>query len=177
MSPRAAWSRRHFLRAGRTRVAYIGGQVISSTNLDRKTGFFARLAEAGIEPVLALDGAFTHQWGLRGLVPCWRGFPRSRQYFAPTTISPSGSLITCVSIAGGACPKMWAVVGFDDIPGAAWPAYNLTDRSPADRRNDHPHARTVGCTGYGRACPYPAARRVHLPQELLTASAERSERG
>jgi DNA-binding LacI/PurR family transcriptional regulator len=121
-----------FLQAGRTRVAYVGGQVISSTNLDRKTGFFARLAEAGIEPVLALDGAFTHQWGYEAGAVLAR-LPEIQAVFCADDDIALGVIDHLRFDCGRRVPEDVAVVGFDDIPGAAWPAYNLTTvRQPID---------------------------------------------
>ena len=58
----------------------------------------------------------------------WRCSPRkpSTEYFASPISSPSASSTLRVSIADAAVPDDLSVIGFDDIPQAAWNAYQLT---------------------------------------------------
>jgi DNA-binding LacI/PurR family transcriptional regulator len=121
-----------FLQAGLTRVAYVGGGATASTNLDRKTGFLARLSESGIEPTLAIDGEFTHQWGYEAGAVLAR-LPEIQAVFCADDDIALGVIDHLRFDCGKRVPEDIAVVGFDDIPGAAWPAYSLsTVRQPID---------------------------------------------
>ena len=121
-----------FLRAGLTRVAYVGGGRTASTNLDRRTGFLARLAESGVEPALAIDGEFTHQWGYEAGAVLAR-LPEIQAVFCADDDIAMGVIDHLRFDCGRRVPQDVAVVGFDDIPGAAWPAYGLsTVRQPID---------------------------------------------
>lgn len=121
-----------FLTAKLSRLAYVGGGPTSSTNFDRRAGFVGRLAEEGLSPVFAADGAFSRDWGHEAAA-LLNEVPRLEGIFCADD-----------DIAMGVCdrfrfeyrrriPEELAVIGFDDVPGASWPPYSLsTVRQPVD---------------------------------------------
>ena len=120
-----------FLLAGFTSFAYIGGAASSSTNLDRRNGFLQRLAEAGHQPVVALDGDFNHDWGYDATDMLLR-FPKVQAVFCADDVIAMG-VMDRLKEAGLSVPHDVSVVGFDDIPSAGWAAYSLsTVQQPVD---------------------------------------------
>lgn len=121
-----------FLEGGMTRLAYVGGAAASSTNLDRRAGFVGRLAEAGLSPVFAADGAFTHDWGYEAAAQM-NDVPDIEGVFCADDDIAMGLTDRLRFDFGKQIPGDIAVVGFDDVPSAARPAYALsTVRQPVD---------------------------------------------
>ena len=121
-----------FLDAGLTRVAYVGGGVTSSTNLDRKTGFMGRLAERDRTAVFAADGAFSRDWGHEAAGSLNAVADLQAVFCADDDIA-MGVTDRLRFEFGRRVPEDIAVVGFDDVPGASWPPYALTTvRQPVD---------------------------------------------
>lgn len=123
---------RAFVRAGFETFAYVGGEPVSSTNLDRRNGFIDGLAEAGHKPLLALDGAFNHDWGCEAGELVNRSRTPVQACFCADDVIAMG-VIDSVKEAGRSVPGDMSVVGFDDIPSAGWAAYSLsTVAQPVD---------------------------------------------
>ena len=123
---------REFVGAGLETFAYVGGEPVSSTNLDRRNGFIDGLAEVGHRPLLALDGAFNHDWGYEagGLLNRSR-IPVHACFCADDVIAMG--VMDSLKDAGRSVPRDMSVVGFDDIPSAGWAAYSLsTVAQPVD---------------------------------------------
>lgn len=124
-----------FINAGFKTLAYVGGAPSSSTNLDRRNGFLQRLAESGLQPILALDGEFDHDWGAAAgsMIARYQGV---QGVFCADDVIAMG-VIDSVKEAGLTVPGNVSVVGFDDIPSAAWGGYSLTTvRQPVNRMID-----------------------------------------
>jgi LacI family transcriptional regulator len=124
-----------FIDAGFTSFAYVGGPPGSSTNMDRRTGFLERLAQSGLQPAIALDGEFDHDWGFAA-GRMIRGYQGVQGIFCADDVIAMG-VIDSFKEVGQTVPKDLSVVGFDDIPSAAWPGYSLTTvRQPVNRMID-----------------------------------------
>lgn len=129
-----------FLKSGLTRLAYFGGGSTSSTNRDRKSGFVGRLAEAGIAPVLSIDGSFSHEWGYEAGA-LLKHMPDIEAIFCADDDIAMGAIDRLRFDLSRRVPEDVAVIGFDDVPGAAWPSYALTTvRQPVNQMI----AQTVG---------------------------------
>jgi len=120
-----------FVAAGFNSFAYVGGAPASSTSHDRRKGFIEGLAEAGHQPLLALDGDFNHDWGYEaGTLLC--RYPAVQGIFCADDVIAMG-VMDAFKEMGKSVPVDAAVVGFDDIPGAGWAAYSLsTVQQPVD---------------------------------------------
>ena len=118
---------RHLAEAGHSRVAYIAGQEESSTNLERERGFREGLAERGLRIWARGVGNFDYEQARKA----------TRELFALPADRPDAVFVASDHMAFGVMdtlrfelglriPEDVAVVGFDNVPQAAWPSYALT---------------------------------------------------
>lgn len=115
------------LRSGRRRFAMVGTSSPSSTAREREKGFVEHLAHAGIGRPLRLDGHSTYEGGFEagrriGALPAGE---RPDAVFAVSDIMAMG-VLDALRQAGIRVGKDVSVVGFDGLPSAAWPVYDLT---------------------------------------------------
>lgn len=116
---------RFLLRAGHTRLAYLTKPRVTHSNRARREGFVAGLAEAGAS-------LFAEAVGEQGFAG---GFRAGTRLFSQKTI-PDAVFCFNDEMALGALqaaaamkldvPGDVAIIGYDNIPLAAWPAFNLT---------------------------------------------------
>jgi DNA-binding LacI/PurR family transcriptional regulator len=125
------------LDAGHQRLAYIAGKQNTSTNLDREKGFTDRLAERGYGACVREQGAYTYESGAEAAVRLMALPKRPDAIFCANDIMALGALDAIRFGCGLRAPQDVSVIGFDDIPGAAWAAYSLTTiQQPVDRMID-----------------------------------------
>jgi len=126
------------LDTGHQRLAYIAGEEESSTNRDREIGFISRLKERGY------DLAFRESAGDYSYK---KGYAAAQRLLE--TASPPDAIFCADDVIAMATldfaryklnlhiPEDLSVVGFDDIPPAARPSYELTTiRQPFNRLVD-----------------------------------------
>ncbi|MFS4580789.1 LacI family DNA-binding transcriptional regulator [Phaeobacter sp. C3_T13_0] len=121
------------LAAGHRKIGYIAGWEGASTQRDREAGFCERLAE---------DGLTLHARGV-GNFQMETASEATRQMFAndqPDAVFVGNDHMAFAvmdvlrSELGLEVPGDVSVVGYDDVPTAAWPAYDMTTvRQPANR--------------------------------------------
>jgi DNA-binding LacI/PurR family transcriptional regulator len=124
----------YLLDSGYQRIGYIAGQEGTSTNLMRERGFTDQLRARGHVGVIIEQADYAYDAG-RAAVR--RLFAQSGQppdaVFCAADIIALGVLDAARYELGLQIPKDLAVIGFDDIPAASWPAYDLTTiRQPVD---------------------------------------------
>lgn len=118
------------IRAGYESFAYIGGDTDSSTNLHRRSGFSAGLAEAGLELNACLEAQYSYAWGEQAARAISRATHKVEACFCASDLIAFGAL-DAFRAAGLQVPEDIAVVGFDDVPAASWASYRLsTVRQP-----------------------------------------------
>ncbi len=121
------------LAAGHRKIGYIAGWHGASTQRDREAGFTAALAEAGVALHSRAEGDFKME----------KAADATRKMFAhdaPAAVFVANDhmafsvLDTLRFELGLRVPEDVSVVGYDDVPAAGWPAYNLTTmRQPTNR--------------------------------------------
>jgi DNA-binding LacI/PurR family transcriptional regulator len=107
------------------RPAFVSGSDAASTNRDRKKGFLDRLLERGISRVQVDGGENSHLVGYDAAKRLLSTSPRPDALFCASDILAFGALDALRDL-GLQVPTDVSVVGFDDVPMAAWPAFNLT---------------------------------------------------
>ncbi|MEL6582855.1 MAG: LacI family DNA-binding transcriptional regulator [Pseudomonadota bacterium] len=123
----------HFLSRGHQRFGYIAGSEDSSTNKDREQGYRDTLREAGHPDVARSVGGYTFagaQEATRGL---YRDGEGPDALFVANDHMAFAALDVLRSELNMSVPDDVAVIGFDNVPEAAWAAYDLTSvDQPAD---------------------------------------------
>lgn len=118
---------RLLIGSGHRRIAAIFGSSETSTGRDREAGFRAALTEAGLElPQSRIArGGFGFADGERGLAALLSGRHRPTALFCAGDLVAIGALNQARRL-GLSVPGDIAIVGFDDIEMAGWPAFDLT---------------------------------------------------
>ena len=127
---------RHFVQTGHQRIALLSGWAASSTSRDRKYGFESELGEQG-------HRLFAHEMGHFDLPATRAGVlalmdrpkpDRPDAIFIANDYMAIEALGVIRDALGLRVPEDVSIIGFDDIPLAASPEFNLTTlRQPLDR--------------------------------------------
>ena len=118
---------RHLVAGGHQRIAYLAGLEASSTNLDRERGFREELALLGTRIHARAVGNYSFEGAERA----------ARELFNKKQDRPDAIFVGSDQMAiavmdvlrtelGLKVPQDVSVVGFDNVPQAAWGAYQLT---------------------------------------------------
>lgn len=126
-----------FLAAGEhARIGHISGWSGSSTGRDRAKGFRMGLEEAGLRCVADIDGLYSRE----GAAEAARTMVRDHKVdalFVGNDHMAFAVMDTLRFELALAVPEDVSVVGYDDVPMAAWPPYNLTTvRQPVNQMVD-----------------------------------------
>lgn len=124
---------RHLVSTGHKRIGYIAGWEGASTQREREAGFLEGLREAGL-------GLFAREIGEyripRAREAARRMFDRPDRPDAVFVANDHMAFAVMDVLRGDLglrVPEDVAVIGFDDVPCASWPAYDLTTlRQDAD---------------------------------------------
>jgi len=116
-----------FLIAGRhERIAYVGGTRTDATGFDRESGFLGRLEEHGVTAWKRVPGDYSFASGYEAGRALLAGKTRPDAIFAVSDLMALGVLEAARAEFGLRVPEELSIVGFDDIPMASWPSYELT---------------------------------------------------
>jgi len=113
------------LDRGHERLAYIAGPKNTSTNREREEGFSTRLAARGYTNLQRMQGNYTYQAGYEVAKQLLQNPTPPDAIFCASDVIAFG-VIDQAHQLGVQIPEQFSVVGFDDVPEAAWAAYNLT---------------------------------------------------
>ncbi len=115
--------------------AYIAGRENTSTNRDRESSYTARLETAGFT-VQREAGNFTYEAGFAAMQRLLARSDSPDAIFCANDITAIGAIDAAREV-GVKVGTDISIVGFDDIPMAAWGAYNLTTiRQPVEAMID-----------------------------------------
>lgn len=122
------------LAGGHRRIAHIAGWEGSSTGRDRRRGFLDGLAAAGHKPVSVIDGLYTRE-GAADAARRMMDLPEPPDAIFVGNDHMAFAVLDVLRIERGLnVPGDVSVVGYDDVPLAAWPAFDLTTvRQPVNR--------------------------------------------
>lgn len=123
----------HFYQRGARRVAYVAGLSHTTTNRERQNGFVTRIAELGMTLSAQIEGReYSYYAGRKAALEIAARKNTDAIFFA-NDILAIGGIDALREEAGCRVPSDIFVAGFDDIPMAGWPHYNLTTfRQPVD---------------------------------------------
>ena len=117
---------RFFAAAGHARLAYIGGWEGASTQRDREAGFRAGLAEAGKPLIAHALGDFIVEKAKEVTRTMFTASDLPDAVFVATDHMAFAVMDVLRGELGLRIPLDVSVVGYDDVPPAAWAAYDLT---------------------------------------------------
>ncbi|MBO6755646.1 MAG: LacI family DNA-binding transcriptional regulator [Roseibium sp.] len=119
---------------GHQRIAHIAGWAGSSTGRDREAGFRAGLKDLGRELVACIDGMYRRETAADAARELFRGPDRPDAVFVGNDHMAFAVMDVLRSELTLDVPGDVSVVGYDDVPLASWPAYDLTTlRQPSNR--------------------------------------------
>lgn len=122
------------LAGGHRRIAHVAGWAGSSTGRDRARGFAEGLARGGAAPFAVIDGMYDRRVAAGAARTLMAGRERPDAIFVGNDHMAFAVMDVLRSELGIAVPGEVSVVGYDDVPLAAWPAYDLTTLcQPLDR--------------------------------------------
>jgi DNA-binding LacI/PurR family transcriptional regulator len=142
------------LAGGHQRIAHIMGWQGSSTGRDRALGFRRGLAAAGAAPIDEIDGMYTRDDAAKATRQLMARPNPPDAIFVGNDHMAFAVMDVLRTDLGLRVPKDVSVVGYDDVPLAGWPAYDLTTlRQPLNRmveatvdtllgQIEHPHRPT-----------------------------------
>lgn len=120
------------VRAGHKRFGYVAGHADTSTSLDRERGFFNGLKAHGVNDVLRVSGQYSYEGAKAAGHDLLQRKQRPDAIFCANDMMALG-VLDAARERGIEVPQKLSVIGFDDIPAAAWGSYNLTTlRQPVD---------------------------------------------
>jgi DNA-binding LacI/PurR family transcriptional regulator len=121
------------ISGGHKRIAHIMGWQESSTGRDRAVGFREGMAAAGLEPFAMVDGAYDRVRAAQAARDMCAGPERPDAIFVGNDHMAFAVMDELVHKLGLRVPQDVSIVGYDDAPMAAWPAYDLTTiRQPVE---------------------------------------------
>lgn len=124
----------YLIAAGHRRIAHIMGWQGSSTGRDRAEGFRQAMAAAGLEPVAMIDGKYDREATIRATRDLFTRADRPDALFVGNDHMAFAAMDELRFGLGLSVPGDVSVIGYDDVPMAAWPAYDLTTiRQPVNR--------------------------------------------
>jgi DNA-binding LacI/PurR family transcriptional regulator len=124
-----------FLIAGRhQRIAHIMGWQGSSTGRDRASGFQLAMNAAGLKPFAIVDGEYSLERAAIVARDLCSGRERPDAIFVGNDHMAFAVMDELRFGLGLRIPEDVSIVGYDDVPMAAWPAYAMTTiRQPVNR--------------------------------------------
>jgi DNA-binding LacI/PurR family transcriptional regulator len=114
------------IQGGHRKIGYIAGWEQASTQLDREAGFRSGLAKSGVELFARESGEFRYEQAQEAARRMFDRPDRPDAVFVANDHMAFAVMDVLRSELGLSVPDDVSVVGFDDVPPAAWPAYNLT---------------------------------------------------
>lgn len=124
----------HLIDTGHRRIAHVMGWQGSSTGRDRAEGFRRALDKAGLRPFAMLDGMYKREVASQAVRDMFARADKPDAIFVGNDHMAFAVMDTLRFELGLRVPDDISIIGYDDVPIAAWPSYNLTTiRQPVRR--------------------------------------------
>lgn len=114
------------VQAGHQRIAYVAGWEGASTQRDRELGFRKGLASLGSDLFARVDGNFHMESAKEATRSLFSADKVPDAIFVANDHMAFAVMDVIRSELGLDVPGDVSVIGYDDVPTAAWPAYDLT---------------------------------------------------
>lgn len=114
------------VRGGHERIAFVAGAEDSSTNRDREAGFYKGLAEHGVAVHDRAVGGYTFEGAAEAARTLLSASVRPDAIFVANDHMAFSVMDVVRTEFGLTVPDDISIVGYDDVPEAAWSAYSLT---------------------------------------------------
>lgn len=117
------------IESGRTKIAYIAGLEDASTQVERQRGFTDRLSEVGMRLFGRAQGHYSYEGACQAARLLFKDRLREDcpdSVFVANDHMALAVMDTLRSELALRVPEDVAVIGFDNVPQSAWPAYALT---------------------------------------------------
>jgi DNA-binding LacI/PurR family transcriptional regulator len=125
------------IAGGHRKIAHIMGWQDSSTGRDRAEGFRQAMQAAGLEPFAMIDGEYSRERAAEVARSLCAGDDRPDAIFVGNDHMAFGVMDELRHGLGLRVPEDVSVIGYDDVPIAAWPSYRMTTiRQPVDEMVD-----------------------------------------
>ncbi|QHE88594.1 LacI family DNA-binding transcriptional regulator [Hydrogenophaga sp. BPS33] len=183
----------HLVERGHRRIAFLAGLENSSTNVERERGFVEGLRDAGHSVWKRAVGHYSFERAQAATLELFEGTERPDALFAANDHMAIAAMDVLRHQLGLRVPQDVSVVGFDDVPQAAWGSYQLTtvvQDVPAmveatvtllkERMDNTAPARSIviGCRlmerGSVRAAPSASSARASVRRKANVSPATRS---
>ncbi|WP_434051516.1 MAG: LacI family DNA-binding transcriptional regulator [Roseibium sp.] len=162
------------LAGGHRKIAHIAGWSGSSTGRDREAGFRDGLAAAGIEPVACIDGMYKRETAAAAAREIFSGKDRPEAVFVGNDHMAFAVMDVLRFELKLDVPGDVSVVGYDDVPLASWPAYDLTTlRQPSNRMVEATVSTLLGWIEEGRN----DVRKIQIDGPLMIRGSARIPQG
>lgn len=116
----------HLLQQGRQRIAFLAGQENSSTNLDRERGLHQALQAADHSLFRRAVGHYTFAGAAQATRDLLVADPKPDALFVANDHMAFAAMDVIRSEFGLRIPEDMAVIAYDNVPEAAWAAYDLS---------------------------------------------------
>ena len=114
------------ITAGFKRIGLLGGKPGTPTAVERREGFLERLRRESWVEVTEMAGDFTYAGGYIAAERLLRHQRPPEALFCANDIMALAAIDVARHRVGLRVPEDLSVMGFDDIPAAAWPGFGLT---------------------------------------------------
>lgn len=119
----------HLLGGGHRRLAFLSGSPDASTNIEREAGFAGYLAEQGLPPPLREYGHFAFDAAMAATRRLLLRPDRPDAIFCANDTMALAAITVARHEFGIDVGRDLSIVGYDDVPMAAWPSFALTTYS------------------------------------------------
>lgn len=118
---------RHLIELEHERIGVIRGPANTSTSRDRHTGLLDGLGSMGltVDDRLVREGPYSHQCGYQNARDLLRGPAAPTALICGNDVIAFGAIDAAKSL-GLEVPADVSIIGFDDVPMAAWEVFSLT---------------------------------------------------
>ena len=162
------------LAGGHQRIAHIMGWQGSSTGRDRALGFRRGLAAAGAAPLDEIDGMYIRDAAAAAARTLMARRDPADAIFVGNDHMAFAVMDVLRSELGLRIPQDVSVVGYDDVPLADWPAYDLTTlRQPLNRMVEATVDTLLGQIEH----PHRPTQKIEIAGPLIVRSSARIPKG